>query len=38
MKVCVEGTQGAVARHPSDGSAMKIPRVPLWGVYPSVRP
>jgi hypothetical protein len=26
---CVEAMQGAVAGHPSDGSTMKIPKVPL---------
>jgi hypothetical protein len=35
--VCVEAMQGAVARHLSDGSTMKIPKVPLEGMYPSVR-
>jgi hypothetical protein len=35
---CVEATPGAVVGHPSDGATTKIPKVPLGGVYPSVRP
>jgi hypothetical protein len=27
-----------VARHPSDGAKTKFPKVPLGGVYPSIRP
>jgi hypothetical protein len=37
-KACVGGTQGAVAGHSSDGATMKIPKVPLGGVYLSFRP
>jgi hypothetical protein len=29
---CVEATQGAVVEHPSDGSMMKIAKVPLGGM------
>jgi hypothetical protein len=32
-KACVEAKQVAVARHPSDGAMMKIPKVSLRGVY-----
>ena len=28
----------AVAGHPSDGAKTKFPKVPLGGVYPSIRP
>jgi hypothetical protein len=35
-KACVEAKRGAVARHPSDGAMMRIPKVPLRGVYPSI--
>jgi hypothetical protein len=35
--VCVEATQVAAVGHPSDGAMMKIPKVLLAGVYPSVR-
>jgi hypothetical protein len=35
---CVKATQGAVAGHMSDGATTKIPKVPLRGVYPSIRP
>jgi hypothetical protein len=34
-KACVEAKRGAVAGHPSDGAATRIPQVPLGGVYPS---
>jgi hypothetical protein len=30
--VCVEGTQGAVAAHPSDGEDMKISKSALEGL------
>jgi hypothetical protein len=35
---CVEATPGVVAGHPSDGATTKFSKVPLRGVYPSVRP
>jgi hypothetical protein len=31
-KACVEAKQVVVARHPSDGAMMKIPKVSLGGV------
>jgi hypothetical protein len=34
---CVEAKQVAVAGHPSDGTKTKIPKMPIGGVYPSVR-
>jgi hypothetical protein len=36
--VCIKATQGVVSRHLSDSVTTKIPKVPLGGVYPSVRP
>jgi hypothetical protein len=36
-KACVEAKWSAVLGHPSDGATMKIPKVPLRGVYPDVR-
>jgi hypothetical protein len=35
-KACIEAKRGAVAGHPSDGATMRIPKVPLRGVYPSI--
>jgi hypothetical protein len=36
-KACVEAKRGAVIGHLSDGATTRIPKVPLEGVYPSVR-
>jgi hypothetical protein len=35
-KACVEAKRGAVARYPSNGATMRILKVPLGGVYPSI--
>jgi hypothetical protein len=35
-KACIEAKQVAVAGHPSDGTTMKIPKVPFGGVYLSL--
>jgi hypothetical protein len=35
-KACVESKRGAVAGHPSDGAATRIPKVAFRGVYPSI--
>jgi hypothetical protein len=35
-KACVKAKRCVVARHRSDGATMRIPKVPLGGVYPSI--
>jgi hypothetical protein len=37
-KVVSRLSKSAITGHPSDGVKTKIPKVPLGGVYPSVRP
>jgi hypothetical protein len=37
MACVVEATPGVVAGYPSDGATTMIPKVPLGGMYPSVR-
>jgi hypothetical protein len=36
-KACVEANLGAVAGHPFDDVTTRISKVPLGGVYPSIR-
>jgi hypothetical protein len=35
-KACVEAKRGAFDGHPSDGSTMRIPKMPFRSVYPSI--